>query len=129
MDDDDFSKSDVNWEDYWRLLFKKVTKEDIIEFETKYKGSEEEAEDVKQLYELHKGDMDQIMAGVMCATAEDEPRIRELIQKMIDEGEVTSFKAFVAEPKKKREARQRKAGREAAEAEKMAEELGLKPGA
>jgi len=125
VDDDEFAKGDMNWEDYWRLLFKKVTKEDILEFESKYKGSEEETDDIKQLYERHRGDMDEIMSGVLCATAEDEPRIREIIQKLIDDGTVKSFKAFAAEPKKKREARARKAGKEAAEAEQMAEELGL----
>lgn len=44
----------MNWEDYWRLLFKKVTEQDITEFENKYKGSEEETSDVKQLYERYK---------------------------------------------------------------------------
>lgn len=41
----------MDWEDYWRLLFKKVTEQDIREFENKYKGSEEEMSDIKQLYE------------------------------------------------------------------------------
>jgi DnaJ family protein C protein 9 len=54
VDDDDFSKSDQNWEDYWRFLFKKVTEQDITEFENKYKGSEEETTDVKQLYERYE---------------------------------------------------------------------------
>lgn len=44
----------MNWEDYWRLLFKKVTEQDITEFENKYKGSEEETSDVKQLYVRYK---------------------------------------------------------------------------
>lgn len=108
-----------------QLIPLQVTKEDIIEFEAKYKGSEEEAEDIRQLYEEHKGDMDKIMSSVMCATAEDEPRIREAIQKMIDEGQVKSYKAFASEPEKKKQARMRKAGKEAEEAEQMAKELGL----
>lgn len=70
--------------------------------------------------------MDKIMSFVLCATTDDEPRIREVIQKLIDEEEVSSYKAFVSEPKKKREARKKKADREAKMAEKMAEELGLK---
>ncbi|XP_032784176.2 dnaJ homolog subfamily C member 9 [Daphnia magna] len=125
VDDDDFLKGDVNWEDYWRLLFKKVTEQDITEFENKYKGSEEETLDVKQLYERYKGDMDNIMSSVLCATTEDEPRIRDIIQKMVDNDEVPSYKAFTSEPKKKRDARKKKGEREAKMAEKMAEELGL----
>ena len=69
MDDEDFVKDDVNWEDYWRLLFKKITKEDIVQFEKNYKGSEEETNDVKALYQQHEGDMDKIMSSVMCATS------------------------------------------------------------
>ncbi|EFX86880.1 hypothetical protein DAPPUDRAFT_221714 [Daphnia pulex] len=126
VDDDDFSKGDQNWEDYWRFLFKKVTEQDITEFENKYKGSEEETADVKQLYERYEGDMDMIMSSVMCSTADDEPRIREIIQKMVDNDEVTGYKAFTSESKKKQVARKKKADREAKMAEKMAEELGLK---
>ena len=125
VDEENFAKGDMDWDDYWRLLFKKVTKEDIVEFETKYKGSEEEAEDVKNLYEEHQGDMDKIMSSVLCATVDDEPRIREIIQKFIDDKEVTAYKAFTSEPKKKQEARKRKANKEAQEAEKMAKDLGL----
>jgi len=115
-----------NWEDYWRLLFKKVSKEDIIEFEKKYKGSEEEAMDIKQIYNRFKGDMNKIMNSVLCATIDDEPRIKEILQKMINSGEVKSFKAFTSETKKKQDARNRKANREAQMAEKLAEEMGIK---
>ena len=54
VDDDDFSKGDMNWDDYWRLLFQKVTEKDIVEFEKKYKGSEEETSDIKKLYERYE---------------------------------------------------------------------------
>lgn len=69
--------------------------------------------------------MDNIMSSVLCATTEDEPRIRDIIQKMVDNDEVPSYKAFTSEPKKKRDARKKKGEREAKMAEKMAEELGL----
>jgi len=115
----------MDWEDYWRLLFKKVSKEDIIEFEKKYKGSEEERVDIKQLYNRFKGDKNKIMNSVLCATIDDEPRITEILQKMIDDGEVNSYKAFTSETKKKRDARNRKANREAQMAEKLAEEMGI----
>lgn len=126
MDDEDFVKDDVNWEDYWRLLFKKITKEDIVQFETNYKGSEEETNDIKSLYQQYEGEMDKIMSSVLCATIDDEPRIRNIIQKMIDADEVPSYKAFISESKKKKDARKKKADREAQMAEKMAEEMGLK---
>lgn len=70
--------------------------------------------------------MDKIMSSVLCATIEDEPRIREIIQDLIDSEEVPSYKSFTSESKKKKDARKKKADREAKMAEKMAEELGLK---
>ena len=53
-----------DWVDYWRLLFPKVTVEDIKCFEQRYKGSEEESEDLKGAYLKHEGDMDHIMNEV-----------------------------------------------------------------
>ena len=41
-----------------------MTVDDIKSFEEKYKGSEEEAEDLKRAYLQHKGDMDHIMNEV-----------------------------------------------------------------
>lgn len=58
------SAQERDWVDYWRLLFPKVTVEDIKSFEQKYKGSEEEMEDLKKAYLRHKGDMDHIMTEV-----------------------------------------------------------------
>jgi hypothetical protein len=45
---------------------------------------------------------------------------------MVDNKEVSSFKSFTSESKKKQVARKKKADREAKMAEKMAEEMGLK---
>ena len=95
-------------------------------FETKYKGSEEEMNDIQKIYERFEGDMDKIMSSVMCATMEDEPRICRIIQEMIDAGTVESYRAFTSETKKKREARNRRARREAQMSEKMAQEMKVK---
>ncbi len=59
------------------------------------------------------------MSLVMCATADDEPRIREIIQKMVDNDEVTNCKAFTSKSKKKKVARKKKADREAKMGEKI----------
>ena len=53
-----------DWNDYWRLLFPKITVEDINSFAQKYKNSDEEAEDLKKAYLQHEGDMDKIMEEV-----------------------------------------------------------------
>ncbi|NWR53707.1 DNJC9 protein, partial [Regulus satrapa] len=113
-----------DWFKYWQVLFK-VTVKDIEDFEKKYKNSEEELADVKAAYVNFKGDMDRIMETVMCADYKDEPRIREMIRKAIDSGELPSFKAFVKESKQKMMSRRKRAEKEAEEAKKTLDELGL----
>lgn len=113
------------WEDYWRLLFPKITVQDILEYERKYKGSDEERQDVIRLYVQHRGDMDAITASAMCCSQEDEPRLRGVIQAAIDGGDVEAFPAFTQESEKKRRARRKRADRERQEAEEMQKEMGL----
>lgn len=124
-EDSDALTQDRDWETYWRLLFKKISLEDIQAFEKAYKGSEEELADIKQAYLDFKGDMDQIMESVLCVQYTEEPRIRNIIQQAIDAREVPSYNTFVKESKQKMSARKRRAQEEAKEAEKSRKELGL----
>ncbi|CAN9499657.1 unnamed protein product [Ophioblennius macclurei] len=124
-EESDALSQDRCWDDYWRLLFPKITVQDILEFEKKYKGSDEERQDVIQLYNQHQGDMDAIMASLMCATQEEEPRLCGIIQEAIDGGDVTAFPAFTQESQKKKRTRRKRADREREEAEEMQKELGL----
>ena len=57
---------------------------------------------------------------MLCATIEDEPRFRELIEGWIAEGSVPGFEKFTKESKAKRRSRKRKWDAEAKEAEKEA---------
>ncbi|XP_075072664.1 dnaJ homolog subfamily C member 9 [Mixophyes fleayi] len=127
-DESDTICQDRNWEEYWRLLFKKITVEDIKAYEEKYKGSEEEKADIIQAYLDFEGDMDHIMESVILASIDDEPRIRDIIQKAIKKKEVQAYDTFVKEPKKKREQRNKRAHEEAKEAEAMQKEVGLGDG-
>lgn len=124
VEDEDVSQ-DREWVDYWRLLFPKVTKEDIVKFEDKYRGSAEEREDVKKAYLNTEGDIDKILSSVMCSTIEDEDRFSEMISEMIRQEEVPAFSSFTKETKPKKQARKRKAKNEAREAEKAARELAI----
>ncbi|XP_074152958.1 dnaJ homolog subfamily C member 9 [Sminthopsis crassicaudata] len=126
--DEEGGVPDRDWLSYWRLLFKKITLDDIKTFEKKYIGSEEELIDIKQAYVDFKGDMDQIMESLLCAEYTSEPRIRAIIQQAIDAEEVPPFKAFLKESKQKMNARKRRAQEEAKEAEKTRKELGLGEG-
>uniref|UniRef100_A0A8C8BRK6 DnaJ homolog subfamily C member 9 n=1 Tax=Otus sunia TaxID=257818 RepID=A0A8C8BRK6_9STRI len=118
-------RGERDWEEYWRLLFKKITVKDIEEFEKSYKDSEEELADIKAAYVDFEGDMDRIMESVLCVHYTDEPRIRKIIEKAIDAGEVPPYKSFVQESKRKMMARKRRAEKEAEEAQKTKDELGL----
>ncbi|XP_041722301.1 dnaJ homolog subfamily C member 9 [Coregonus clupeaformis] len=124
-EESDSLQQDRCWEEYWRLLFPKITLQDIQEFERKYKGTEEERQDVMQLYLQHQGDMDAIMASALCCTQEDEPRITALIQSAIQAGELTAYPSFIQESTRKKKARKQKADEERQEAEEMQREMGL----
>ncbi|XP_043534572.1 dnaJ homolog subfamily C member 9 [Chiloscyllium plagiosum] len=124
----DIVKQDRDWEEYWRLLFKKVTVADIKEFEAKYKDSEEEMTDIKQAYLDFEGDMDGIMESVLCSTPGDESRIRAILEAAIKAQELPAYTAFTKETASKQRARKRRGDREAKEAEVMRQELGLEEG-
>ncbi len=88
-DEGDANLTDRDWTEYWRILFKKITVEDIKNFEAKYRHSDEESADVKKAYVEFEGDMDQILDSVLCAVPDDEARFAELIQGWIDAKEVS----------------------------------------
>uniref|UniRef100_A0A8C1CP19 DnaJ homolog subfamily C member 9 n=2 Tax=Cyprinus carpio TaxID=7962 RepID=A0A8C1CP19_CYPCA len=124
-EESDTLDQDRNWEEHWRRLFPKITLQDILDFEKQYKGSDEEVEDLKRLYLQHEGDMDLIMESALCCTSEDEPRVKDILQKAIDAEEVPAYKAFTHESAKKKSNRKRKAEKERKEAEEMQKEMGL----
>lgn len=125
LDESDICTQDRDWESYWRLLFKKISKADIDTFHNEYKDSEKEKEDIKKCYLESEGDLDQIIENVLCASYEDEERFKSIIQKCIDTDELPSLEKFTNENTSKRNKRKKKAGKEAKEAEEHAKEIGL----
>lgn len=124
--DEDCLNTGRNWEDYWRLLFPKITVEDILAFESKYKGTDEEREDLRRLYMQHKGDMDRILESALFAEGDEDKRIRGILQGLVDAQEIPAFKTFTHESTKKKNNRRRRAEREKREAEQMQKEMGIK---
>ncbi|XP_076678172.1 dnaJ homolog subfamily C member 9 isoform X2 [Andrena cerasifolii] len=108
-----------NWADYWKTLFKKITVEDINNYEKNYKGSEIEIKDLKRAYTDSKGDMDYILETVPFTNCDDEPRLHDIIQSLIENGEVPEYKDFTQESDKKKLRRKRKWAKEAEEAERL----------
>ncbi|RSL70356.1 hypothetical protein CEP54_001881 [Fusarium duplospermum] len=116
-----------NWSDYYREQYKESVSGDAIEkFAKKYKGSDEEKDDVLIAYEQCEGDMDELYERVILSDVlEDDERFRKIIDEAIESEDVPSFPAYTKETKKKRATRVKKARAEAAEAEDYAKELGV----
>ena len=140
----------ATWDAYWRDFYSRVTTDQLDKLAAQYRHSAEEESDLLAAYTSAKGDvspraapspplrpahelatssqMDRIMDAMMHATADDESRYREVLQRAIDAGSVRRHRAFTAEPAAKKRLRADRASREAAEAEEHAREIGLKGG-
>lgn len=120
-----------NWSDYYREQFRDAISADAIEkFAKKYKGSEEEKDDILIAYEECEGDMEALYERVILSDVlQDDDRFREIIDNAIEEEDVPSFPAYSKETKKSREARLRRARagakKEEKEAEEYAKEIGV----
>lgn len=120
-----------NWSDYYREQYKDSVSADSIEkFAKKYKGSDEEKDDILIAYEECEGDMDGVYERVILSDVlQDDERFREIIDKAIEDEDVPDFSAYSKETKRKRDARLRKArsegAKEAQEAEEYAKDLGV----
>eukprot|EP01136_Pigoraptor_vietnamica_P000521 Opistho-1_new@25923 len=131
IDDEDSrveAPADGDWDAWFRMIFVRVDSNAIAEFEKKYKGSEEEREDLKKAYLEAKGDMGLIIDNVLCATVDDEDRFRDILTQEIQAGNLKSYKKFSKESDKERTSRRKHADEEAAEAEKEKKRLGLGDG-
>ncbi|KAL1875817.1 hypothetical protein Daus18300_003008 [Diaporthe australafricana] len=116
-----------NWSEYYREQFAEAISEDAInKFAAKYKGSDEEKDDLLVAYEQYKGKMDGIYESVMLSDVlVDDDRFRRIIDEAIESGDVQAFKAYTKETAKSKQARVKAAQGEAVEAEDYAKELGV----
>lgn len=117
-DDENFGSS---WIEAFKTLFKPLTDAEIDDYRNTYVGSELEIEDVKRSYLNGKGCINYIHDHVPFMGIDDEPRIIEIVNKLIKEKQVEEFKIFTEEPKAKRDKRHKKYAREKKLAEKEIE--------
>lgn len=108
VDEDDRLDDEFDWMNYWRAVFRPISKKDISDYEQKYKNSQEEAADLKKAYINGKGCMDFILEAVPFTNCDEEPRLKKIIQKLIDDGEVPEFEQFLNESPQKAAKRRRK---------------------
>ncbi|XP_047081174.1 chaperone protein dnaJ 6-like [Lolium rigidum] len=84
-----------NLQAYFRTVFKKVTEADIEDFEAKYRGSDSEKKDLKDLYTKFKGKMNRLFCSMICSEPKlDSHRFKDIIDQAIAEGELKSTKAY-----------------------------------
>jgi DnaJ family protein C protein 9 len=126
VDEGGFINENVEWVEYWRNLYPKITLKTIDDYKIKYQNSDQEIEDLIKAYNKYKGDMNKIMDEIPCATNDDEPRFRDLIKLKIQAKELKPYKAFKSSNTKlKVSERKRKADVEADEAVQHAADLGI----
>ncbi|KAG8070146.1 hypothetical protein GUJ93_ZPchr0006g44677 [Zizania palustris] len=81
--------------EYFRAVYKKVNEADIEEFEAKYRGSDSEKKDLKDLYTKIKGNMNRLFCSMICSDPKlDSHRFKDIIDEAIAEGELKSTKAY-----------------------------------
>uniref|UniRef100_A0A804P3J2 J domain-containing protein n=1 Tax=Zea mays TaxID=4577 RepID=A0A804P3J2_MAIZE len=84
-----------NLQEYFRTMYKKVTEADIEEFEAKYRGSDSEKTDLKELYTKYKGNMNRLFCAMICSEPKlDSHRFKDIIDEAIGEGELKSTKVY-----------------------------------
>ncbi|KAI2621957.1 DnaJ domain-containing protein [Hypomontagnella submonticulosa] len=122
IDSDGFS-----WSDFYREQYRDTVTADTIEkFTNKYKGSDEEKDDVLVAYEKYEGKMHMIYQSVMLSNVlEDDARFRAIIDEAIASKDVPAFEAYTKESKKSKDARLKAARRDGNEAEEYAKKIGV----
>ncbi|XP_029340954.1 J domain-containing protein CG6693-like, partial [Acyrthosiphon pisum] len=63
---------DFPWETYWSSFFRKITDNEIRDYELKYKGSDDEKRNLKKGYLAEKGDMEFIINMVPFSSVYEE---------------------------------------------------------
>ncbi|GAA5963073.1 hypothetical protein JCM21900_002226 [Sporobolomyces salmonicolor] len=124
----DGARTEAEWRDYFRALWTgEVSAASLDDFAQRYQGSDEETADVLAAYRSSAGDLDVILATVMCSTVADEDRFVALIDAAISSGALEATRTWKRHRKdaQAKERRKRKAEKEAREAEKLAKELGV----
>jgi len=80
---------------YYRSVYKRAATEDIAEFESTYRGSDEERKDVVGFYVKFRGDMTKVFAWVMCSEeADDSHRFADIADAAIEAGEATEYEVY-----------------------------------
>ncbi|GJP61324.1 hypothetical protein CLOP_g18496 [Closterium sp. NIES-67] len=79
---------------FFRNVYSEITVEDIEAFERQYRGSEQEAKELKELYQRFKGRMDMVLECHICTRDIDSHRFMGILDAAIESGELKATKAY-----------------------------------
>ena len=118
---------EFDWQEYFDLVLKPVTLDQIHAFTQHYRSSPEERDDILHAYIHTQGNMDQMLELILLSSVDDEPRYRQVIMDAIQNNQVPEYAHFMNDVPNGKKAKKRKtrAEREAKEAEEYAKQLGL----
>ncbi|KAJ1551089.1 hypothetical protein HK096_003223 [Nowakowskiella sp. JEL0078] len=119
------NKNEAEWNAYFRELWSgKVSAESISEYEKKYKGSDEQKNEIIAAYNQSQGSMDFILNNVIATTVEDEDFIIGIIETAIANSEIKRLKKFTSSTSpSQRNKRRKDAAKEEMEVRKARNEL------
>lgn len=72
--------------DFFRTKFGRISEDDIVEFEKKYKGSLAEREDVVEFYQRQSGDVSKLLEWVPLSEPEEVDRFISMMDDLIKDG-------------------------------------------
>ncbi|KAA8549727.1 hypothetical protein F0562_001255 [Nyssa sinensis] len=95
VDDADLAGEVQNLHDFFRTMYKKVTEDDIEEFEANYRGSDAEKNDLKDLYKKCKGNINRLFCSMLCSDPKlDSHRFIVILDEAIAAGELKATKSY-----------------------------------
>lgn len=85
-----FAKPTITGE--WERCLRPVNNDDVHSARMVYLNSDEEKCDIEREYRLGKGSMTHMLNNIPFMRAEDEPRIMEIIRRLVIEGKIPKLK-------------------------------------
>lgn len=117
----------MGWDAYFESLFQRIDRKALDADKKRYQGSDAELDDLIAAYNESKGDFEQILTFIPHSTNDDEPRLKQAIEKLIAENRLAATKSWNKSSGDSKAAHKRKkaSAQEAKEAEEAAKELGV----
>lgn len=80
--------------EYYRSIYEEITAEDIEGFAGRYKGSDDETEDLVNFYHDQEGDMTLLLEHIPCSENEDVPRFMSIFRSLFKQKELKKNQLF-----------------------------------